>query len=267
MITASDCLGILIPPSVMLIVYGATAGVSVVQLYAGAFFPGIMPAALYIVYVIIVARLKPELALPLPDLERDIALRRFAPGPLRQHQQHGAAGHPRCAQGQAQRRGAAGGSIAPLRHRDVAAGGFRPGYGGIVFVADQTRGGHRSRRSAGNGRRRARVAARGHRCTAGRGVQEPPSGGGVQAPPGSQGVQAPPGAVQERSGTPKIPPAVAQPTGATAAAAVGEARSPPLGFWIAPGIGALLLDAIHTTLTLLYIFPGIGLWLPKVLCN
>ena len=38
-ITAGGCLGILIPPSVLLIVYGATAGVSVVKLYAGAFFP------------------------------------------------------------------------------------------------------------------------------------------------------------------------------------------------------------------------------------
>jgi TRAP-type C4-dicarboxylate transport system permease large subunit len=47
-ITAGGCLGILIPPSVLLIVYGATAGVSVVQLYAGAFFPGIMLASLYI---------------------------------------------------------------------------------------------------------------------------------------------------------------------------------------------------------------------------
>ncbi len=43
-ITAGGCLGILIPPSVLLIVYGATAGVSVVQLYAGAFFPGFMLA-------------------------------------------------------------------------------------------------------------------------------------------------------------------------------------------------------------------------------
>jgi len=41
-ITAGGCLGILIPPSVLLIVYGATAGVSVVQLYAGALFPGLM---------------------------------------------------------------------------------------------------------------------------------------------------------------------------------------------------------------------------------
>ena len=51
-ITAGGCLGILIPPSVLLIVYGATAGVSVVKLYAGAFFPGIMLAALYILSLI-----------------------------------------------------------------------------------------------------------------------------------------------------------------------------------------------------------------------
>jgi TRAP-type mannitol/chloroaromatic compound transport system permease large subunit len=73
-ITAGGCLGILIPPSVMLIVYGATAGVSVVQLYAGAFFPGIMLAGLYIVYVIIVAKLKPHLAPPLPMAERYVEL-------------------------------------------------------------------------------------------------------------------------------------------------------------------------------------------------
>ncbi len=77
-ITAGGCLGILIPPSVLLIVYGATAGVSVVQLYAGAFFPGIMLAGLYILYVIIVARLKPEMAPPLSAQQRLVPL----PGPL-----------------------------------------------------------------------------------------------------------------------------------------------------------------------------------------
>ena len=71
-ITAGGCLGILIPPSVMLIVYGATAGVSVVQLYAGAFFPGIMLAALYVGYVIIVAKVKPSLMPPLPETERHV---------------------------------------------------------------------------------------------------------------------------------------------------------------------------------------------------
>src|SRR5512135_535954 len=73
-ITAGGCLGILIPPSVMLIVYGATAGVSVVQLYAGAFLPGIMLAGLYIGYVIILATIKPDLAPPLPESERVVPL-------------------------------------------------------------------------------------------------------------------------------------------------------------------------------------------------
>ena len=73
-ITAGGCLGILIPPSVLLIVYGATAGVSVVQLYAGAFFPGIMLAVLYVGYVLIIAKLKPGMAPPLPASERVVAL-------------------------------------------------------------------------------------------------------------------------------------------------------------------------------------------------
>ena len=77
-ITAGGCLGILIPPSVLLIVYGATAGVSVVQLYAGAFFPGIMLATLYVGYVIIVAKLKPHLAPPLSAADRHVPLPEFA---------------------------------------------------------------------------------------------------------------------------------------------------------------------------------------------
>ncbi|MBI3716605.1 MAG: TRAP transporter large permease subunit [Betaproteobacteria bacterium] len=73
-ITAGGCLGILIPPSVLLIVYGATAGVSVVQLYAGAFFPGLMLAALYVGYVIVLAKWKPHLAPPLSASERVVPL-------------------------------------------------------------------------------------------------------------------------------------------------------------------------------------------------
>jgi TRAP-type mannitol/chloroaromatic compound transport system permease large subunit len=73
-ITAGGCLGILIPPSVLLIVYGATAGVSVVKLYAGAFFPGIMLAGLYVGYIIVMAKWKPHLAPPLSASERQVAL-------------------------------------------------------------------------------------------------------------------------------------------------------------------------------------------------
>lgn len=73
-ITAGGCLGILIPPSVMLILYGATAGVSVVKLYAGAFFPGLMLAGLYIVYVIVLAKFKPHLMPPLTPEQRVVPL-------------------------------------------------------------------------------------------------------------------------------------------------------------------------------------------------
>ena len=77
-ITAGGCLGILIPPSVLLIVYGATAGVSVVKLYAGAFFPGIMLATLYVGYIIIVAKLKPHWAPPLSEEDRIVPLPTYA---------------------------------------------------------------------------------------------------------------------------------------------------------------------------------------------
>ncbi len=69
-VCAGGCLGILIPPSVMLILYGATAGVSVPKLYAGALFPGLMLAGLYMVYVIIRCTLDPSLAPKLPPEQR-----------------------------------------------------------------------------------------------------------------------------------------------------------------------------------------------------
>src|ERR1700704_3471488 len=73
-VTAGGCLGILIPPSVLLIVYGATAGVSVVQLYAGAFLPGFMLAGLYVGYVVLLAKWKPRLMPPLPESERNVTV-------------------------------------------------------------------------------------------------------------------------------------------------------------------------------------------------
>src|SRR5258706_14141464 len=77
-VTAGGCLGILIPPSVLLIVYGAVAGVSVVQLYAGAFLPGFMLAGLYIGYIILLAWWKPHLMPPLAASERSVDLPPFA---------------------------------------------------------------------------------------------------------------------------------------------------------------------------------------------
>ncbi|MFN0193473.1 MAG: TRAP transporter large permease subunit [Aestuariivirga sp.] len=71
-ICAGGCLGILIPPSIMLILYGATAGVSPVQLYAGAFFPGLMLAGLYMLYVIARCIINPALAPKLPQAELNV---------------------------------------------------------------------------------------------------------------------------------------------------------------------------------------------------
>jgi TRAP-type mannitol/chloroaromatic compound transport system permease large subunit len=77
-VTAGGTLGILIPPSVLLILYGATASVSVVQLYAGAFFPGLMLASLYVVYVMIYAKLSPSSAPPLSEEDQCVYLPEFA---------------------------------------------------------------------------------------------------------------------------------------------------------------------------------------------
>jgi TRAP-type mannitol/chloroaromatic compound transport system permease large subunit len=66
-ITAGGTLGILIPPSVMIIVYAAVAGQSVVKLYAAAMFPGFFLAFLYLVYVVGWAMINPKIAPPLSE--------------------------------------------------------------------------------------------------------------------------------------------------------------------------------------------------------
>jgi len=76
-VCAGGCLGILIPPSIMLIVYGAVSGVSVVRLYAGALIPGFMLAGLYILYVVVRCWLNPKLAPKPPKEDTDIPLRKL----------------------------------------------------------------------------------------------------------------------------------------------------------------------------------------------
>ena len=66
-ITAGGTLGILIPPSVMIIVYAAVAGQSVVKLYAAAMFPGFFLSFLYLIYIIGWAMINPKIAPPLPE--------------------------------------------------------------------------------------------------------------------------------------------------------------------------------------------------------
>jgi TRAP-type mannitol/chloroaromatic compound transport system permease large subunit len=204
-ITAGGCLGILIPPSVMLIVYGATAGVSVVQLYAGAFFPGLMLAGLYIVYVIILAKLKPKLMPPLS------AEQRFVPLPPLTQRVSDAVSNTALP---ALLRALKGGRNVDvptgylLRQLGVAllpAAVFLAALGLSWHVNTAPREDQVVAAPAAGGVAEPAGATPGVQAPAGSGgVQEPPgAGGGVQEPPGAGGVQEPPGAtggVQEPPG-------------------------------------------------------------------
>jgi len=81
-ICASGTLGQIIPPSVILILLGDIMGVPVGDLYIGAVVPGLVLVALYVIYIVILARWKPELAPPIPagELEafRTEAVKRVA---------------------------------------------------------------------------------------------------------------------------------------------------------------------------------------------
>lgn len=73
-VAAGGTLGILIPPSVLLILYAANAGESIVRLYLGAFIPGFMLSGFFILYVLIFTLLRPDKGPPLPKEERNYSL-------------------------------------------------------------------------------------------------------------------------------------------------------------------------------------------------
>ena len=73
-VCAGGCLGILIPPSIMLIVYAAASSVSVVRLYAAAMIPGLLLAGLYVLYVVVLAMARPNVAPPMPKSEPEVSL-------------------------------------------------------------------------------------------------------------------------------------------------------------------------------------------------
>ena len=74
-ITAGGTLGILIPPSVMLVVMGPVLGVSVLQLYAAAFGPGFLLAAMYMAYTMVRSYVNPKLGPPVPPEEREPSMK------------------------------------------------------------------------------------------------------------------------------------------------------------------------------------------------
>ncbi|MGZ8981367.1 MAG: TRAP transporter large permease [Burkholderiaceae bacterium] len=242
-ITAGGCLGILIPPSVLLIVYGATAGVSVVQLYAGAFFPGIMLAGLYVGYVIILAKIKPSMMPPLSAADRRVELPSFT---------------QRLATTKGSALALLAGAFKGPRNAGVPMGAlFRhfvitllPAltfalFMGLIYhsttapLVTQDIGGLQSMGmgSSAGGQDEG-------------GLSEPPAeGGGLQEPPAEEGaVQEPPAA----GATTVEPPAAKSAEAAKEAptAAENPKRAAPMSFWIALAIGLFALFVFYWRFTL-----------------
>jgi len=233
-ITAGGCLGILLPPSVMLIVYGATTGVSVVQLYAGAFFPGLMLAGLYVLYVMIVAKLRPDMAPPLTPEERRIALPADAQALAGQGYTHAMTGmlaamfkgrrNSAVSMGFLSRNMAL--ALAPLMAFVLLTGSvyYLVTEPPVVYeIPDELRLGGGGDYDSG--------------------LAEPPAEGGLAEPPADGGLAEPPGAA------PAAPGAAAE-APAEAASDAGPARlAAPAGYWIFFGVCVLLLAIFYALLT------------------
>ena len=250
-ITAGGCLGILIPPSVMLIVYGATAGVSVVQLYAGAFFPGLMLAGLYIVYVIVLAMLKPSLMpplsaegrhVPLPSLTQRVAdtlSNRALPALVRALK-----GPQNLAVPTGYLLRQLGIALLPAAlFALVAFGAYRLATAPEAPAASVQRGGSVSE-PPGTLREPP---------SSSQGLAEPPgASSGLKEPPGADsGLKEPPGA---DSGVKEPPGASPSPAGSGAApdapgAAEAARTAAPAGYWIGLAVGLAALFAFYALLS------------------
>ncbi|AMO25237.1 C4-dicarboxylate ABC transporter [Ramlibacter tataouinensis] len=229
-ITAGGTLGILIPPSVMIIVYAAVAGQSVVKLYAAAMFPGFFLALLYLVYVVGWVMINPKIAPKLPPDQMKVNLpawlvhlstnysRRMLPALLT-----AVASPSRALAYQGNRpitRGlllaSLGRALVPLALAAVTLGlvwwyvvihsqqGDAPVQAATAQVQKQEAAGAQPAASSSDaGGVQEPPSDSG-------GVQEPPSSGGVQEPPGAGGVQEPPGAARD-AGRVAAPPGTDEP--------------------------------------------------------
>ena len=239
-ITAGGTLGILIPPSVMIIVYAAVAGQSVVKLYAAAMFPGFFLSFLYLLYVIGWALIQPKVAPKLPPEQQRATVTPWVA--------HIAASYtPRMlpalllavvTPGRALR--AQGDGIKPswwrlLRHLVTA---LSP----LLLVA-VTLGSawwyvtiYSQQGAAPAAAERPQQTAPATAAPSG-GLQEPPSSGGLQEPPGAD-LQEPPGAEPARKAEEGLQ-ALGEPTVAPPIAAVPDAFY--TGFWLTCAIALALL--------------------------
>jgi TRAP-type mannitol/chloroaromatic compound transport system permease large subunit len=233
-ITAGGTLGILIPPSVMIIVYAAVAGQSVVKLYAAAMFPGFFLAFLYLVYVIGWVLIDPKVAPKLPEEQVRAQVRPWVQhvanqyGPRHLFALLRAVLAPGRVSGQIEQVRVTWGllvrslamSLVPLMTALVCLGAVW-WYVVIHSQADNNAADAAAAVSAmvaapAEGSNAERTGVQEPAGASSNSVQEPPGAqsSGVQEPPGAQGVKEPPGA--QRSGVQEPPGAqgVQEPPGA-----------------------------------------------------
>jgi TRAP-type mannitol/chloroaromatic compound transport system permease large subunit len=119
-ITAGGTLGILIPPSVMIIVFAAVAGLSVVKLYAAAMFPGFFLSLLYLAYIVGWALINPKVAPKLPEEQTRVPV----PDWIRAFQSH---------YGSNMAVGLVKAAVSPGRARGLSVDGKPMGYGTVLL--------------------------------------------------------------------------------------------------------------------------------------
>ena len=246
-ITAGGCLGILIPPSVLLIVYGATAGVSVVKLYAGAFFPGIMLAGLYVGYIVVVAKLKPQLAPPLAEADRYVALPDYAEKITASFGNNVVRGLVAGVQGKVKTDAPSRTLMSQLAIALLPAIVFTAAMGlsyRMVTAPIEAVTTDAVQMGSGFSSDEAKSASGG--------LQEPPADdGGLKEPPPEGGLKEPPAAeaVKAPAPAPAAQAAAAKPKAAATEAATGERVPAPTTFWITLGVGTVALLAFYAIFT------------------
>ncbi len=251
-VTAGGTLGILIPPSVLLILYGATAGVSVVELYAGAFLPGLMLAGLYVGYVIISAKLKPGIAPPLSAEDQHVELPKFAEVISQTRSNNVMVGLISAIKGKRNAdvpmKTLVNHMIIALLPLVAAALLMVPIYFLMTFPVAVEPAGVQEMGMAADEDHAGETGTQGLAGTEQGGLQEPEGAGGLQEPPAELGQEAPAAAAPAVESA-KVPPAEMTPAAPVTVEAKPERTPAPLGYWITLGIvsvGLLIFYGIFT---------------------
>ncbi len=240
-ITAGGCLGILIPPSVLLIVYGATAGVSVVKLYAGAFFPGIMLAGLYVGYIVVVAKLKPHYAPPLSEADRHVPLPAYAEKISTSFSNNVVRGLVAGVKGTIKTDAPSRTLMSQLAIALLPAIVFTAAMGLTYrMVTAPIEVSTTDAVQMGSG-----FSGDSNKAESG-GLQEPPADdGGLKEPPADGALKEPPLVESAKAPEPVAKATTPKPAAAATEAATGERQPAPTSFWITLGVGALALLAFY----------------------